>query len=148
MPITRNTNQSEISLEEFYLESISIGEKFGKENDFNVRAGKSMIQLLEMINEIFKDTQIWGLTSLKRLVIQKENDWKSDWYIIITGGGHEQYTIEYLLPKNIRPWENARVRGEAKNLEEAKRYLIIAMNECGGWKGNQELIQLTNELEE
>ncbi len=139
MPITRNTNQSKISLKEFYGELVSIGEKFGKENDFNLRVGKSMIQFLKMINETFKDTQLWGLTSLRRLVIQKENDWKSNWYIIITGVGHGKYKIEYLLPKNIRPWENAMVRGEAKNLREAKRYLIIAMNECGGWKDNQEL---------
>jgi hypothetical protein len=147
MPITRNTSQDKISLEEFYGELVSSGEKFGDKNDFNIRVGKGMIRFIEMINETFKETQLWGLTSLIRLIIQKENDWKSDWYVIISGGADENYKIEYLIPENKRPWKNAMVHGEANNLDEAKKYLIIAMNECGGWKDNDELEKLIRELE-
>jgi hypothetical protein len=147
MPITRNSSQDKISLEEFYEELISSGEKFGKENDFNIRVGKGMIQFLEMINKTFKQTQLWGLTSLIRLIIQKENDWKSDWYVIISGGTNGNYRIEYLISENKRPGENAKVQREAKNLNEAKKYLVIAMNECGGWKDNEELKRLTREIE-
>jgi hypothetical protein len=147
MPIKRNTNQEKLTLKEFYGELVSRGEKFEKISDFNVNVGKDMIRLLEMINETFKETQLWGLTSLIRLIIQKENDWASDWYVIISGGGAGNYRIEYLVPENKRPWKNARVQGEAKNLEEAKKYLIIAMNECEGWKDNKELQILTRELE-
>lgn len=148
MSITRNTSQDKISLEEFYGELVSNGEKFEKEGDFNIRLGKGMIRFLEMINETFKETQLWGLTSLIRLIIQKEDDWKSDWYVIISGGADENYRIEYLIPEDKRPWENAMVHGEAKNLDEAKKYLIIAMNECGGWKDNLELKTLIKKLKE
>ena len=141
MPIIRNTNQAKISLEEFYEDLVASGDKF------SIRAGKSMIRFLQMINKTFKETQLWGLTSLYRLVIQQENDWKSDWHVIISAGADENYRIEYLIPEDKRPWENAMVQGEAKNIDEAKKYLIIAMNECGGWKDNQELKRLRNESE-
>jgi len=37
------------------------------------------------------------------------------------------------------------VRGEAKSIKEAKKFLLIAMKECQGWKGNLELERLLYE---
>ena len=51
----------------------------------------------------------------------------------------KEYHFEYLVPKDKQPWENAYVRGQANDLEEAKKHLLIAMHECGGWAGNEEL---------
>jgi len=98
-----------------------------------------MIALLKVINSLFINTQLWGLTSHARLVIQSKDEWKSDWFVIINSVGLEEYYIEYLLPNHRGPWPNAIVRGEAKNLEEAKKYLLIAMRESEGWVGNKEL---------
>ncbi|NRB61676.1 MAG: hypothetical protein HRU40_01370, partial [Saprospiraceae bacterium] len=54
--------------------------------------------------------------------------------------------IEYLIPENKQPWEHAMVRGEAKSLEEAKKFLLIAMKKSEGWKGNLELERLLNDV--
>ena len=140
MPIKRCSDQRNITLETFYkdLSAISNVPRL-------IDAGAKMITLLNLINELFIDTQLWGLTSHDRLVIQSKDDWKSSWYIIIVSIGTEEYYFEYLLPTNKSPWENAMVRGEAKNLEAAKKYLLIAMRESEGWVGNKELEKLLKE---
>jgi len=106
-----------------------------------------MLDLLELINHTFTDTQLWGLASLYRLVIQAENDWKSPWYIIVSGVGNEYY-LEYLMPDDKSPWQGARVVGGAISIVEARRKLIIAMHECEGWSGNEELADLVRFLNE
>ena len=139
MPITRNTDQRSKTLEQFYLE-------ISQEDSYSSKSlGKLMLEFLEMINHTFKETQLWGLTSLYRLVIQAENDWKSPWYIIIRAMGNE-YHIEYLLPPQKSPWEGARVVGSATSIAEVKKCLVIAMNECDGWSNNQELSELIEHL--
>ena len=61
---------------------------------------QSPIEFVHMINEIFKETKLWGLTSLARLVIQSEDSWKSPGYVIIANNGPDDYYFEYLIPKN------------------------------------------------
>jgi hypothetical protein len=133
MPIKRSSDQKSMTLEEFYLEFTE------KSNNSYTDVGKKMLEMIEMINDTFKDTLLWGLTSHARLVIQAEDNWRADWYVIISNIGTDEYYFEYLLPDEEKPWPNATVRGEAKNLEEAKRYLLIAMHKSKGWFGNEEL---------
>jgi hypothetical protein len=141
MPITRNSDQRRQTLEQFYFE-------ISQEKNYSSKsAGKLMLDLLEMINHTFPDTQLWGLTSLYRLVIQAENASKSPWYIIVSGVGNE-YHLEYLMPDHKSPWQGARVVGGATSLAEARRKLIIAMHECEGWSGNEELAELVRFLNE
>lgn len=54
-----------------------------------------------------------------------------------TNIGAKEYHFEYLVPKDKQPAENAYVRGQANDLEEAKKYLLIAMHKCGGWAGKK-----------
>lgn len=117
-----------MTIEEFYLD-IAIEE---------AKVGEAMLQLIEVINSIFKETVVWGLTSHYRLVLQTIDESRAEWYVIVASSvGY--YYFEYLLPASKQPWENAYVRGEAYSLEEAKRYLLIAMRESGGWSDNEEL---------
>lgn len=148
MPIKRNSSQDITGLKEFYNELIGNPEAPEGTNFILSTAGKNMLRFIEMINETFKDTQLWGLTSVDRLVIQREDNSESEWYITIASIADGSFLVQYLMPTKKRPWKNAAVHGSAENLEEAKRLLIIAMNECEGWKENQELKELVKKLEE
>lgn len=104
-----------------------------------------MIQFIGVINSLFKQTQIWGLTSHARLILQSADDSASEWYVTISSIGHDYYFFEYLLPANKRPWSNAQVKGETQSLADAEKYLLIAMRESEGWLGNEELDKLLAE---
>lgn len=136
MPITRSSEQGSMTLEEFYTDFFSGGHPSYQE------AGKSMLQLISMINGMFPETTIWGLTSVARLVLQNEDNGAGEWYVILASSVDTFY-IEYLLPESKRPWNNAYVHGEAQSLEQLRQYLLIAMQECGGWPDNTELKRLT-----
>ncbi|MBJ6367515.1 hypothetical protein [Snuella sedimenti] len=137
MPITVCSKHSKKSLVEVYQE---LG---GYDNNpvWEIRS-KAMTDFIKLINEIFKKTQIWGLTSHDRLVLLTEDNWESNWYVIINNIGNNEYYFEYLIPEKKSPWRNGMVQGVAQSLEEAKKYLLIAMNESEGWKGNMELENL------
>ncbi len=66
MPITHSSDQPSKTLEQFYLE-VSQQESYSSKS-----TGKLMLDLLKMINNTFQDTQLWGLTSHHRLVIQRD----------------------------------------------------------------------------
>jgi hypothetical protein len=137
MPITVCTKHSKKSLIELYKE---LGE-YDKNPVWKIRSS-AMIELINLINENFKNTQIWGLTSHDRLVLLTENNWESNWFVIINNIGNHEYYFEYLIPEYKSPWRNGTVKGVAQSLNEAKKYLAIAMNETEGWKGNVELEKL------
>jgi hypothetical protein len=50
------------------------------------------------------------------------------------------------MPAHKAPWPYATVQGTPNSLEEAKKYLLIAMNESEGWKENLELRQFISEI--
>lgn len=134
MPIKRTSDQSQ-TLEQYYSEMLA------SENQLQQWKGRDMLAFIEVVNQTFVETQLYGLTSIDRLIIQAENSWKSDWYVIVSAVAGEYY-FEYLMPKSKAPWENALVRGTAKSLQETRRYLIVSMKESEGWKGNFELEKL------
>jgi hypothetical protein len=139
MPITRCSEQSRCSLEEFYQE-VSANKVYDP-----VGAGDAMLQLIAVINNLFRQTHIWGLTSHARLILQNADDSASGWYVTLSGFGSEYYCIEYLLPVSKQPWSNAQVQGSVQSLAELEKYLLIAMRESEGWIGNEELSRLLAE---
>lgn len=133
MPIKRCSAQKNISLEDFYIELSK------SSSDRYIVIGKRMLDVIKLINSIFIETDLIGLTSHERLLILVEDNWKSSWYVNIGNIGTDKYQIEYLMPKQKEPWSNATVRGEAKNIQDLKCYLLTAMERSEAWKGNNEL---------
>ncbi|WP_452227604.1 MULTISPECIES: hypothetical protein [unclassified Lacinutrix] len=127
MPIRRNTDQKSKTLTEFYSEL---------KNDSNVISkgvGTLMLNWIGRINSEFKETEIWGLTSHYHLILQNENDYTSNNYVVLTTG-MDEYHIEYLIPKELEPW-----KGATKSLDEAMEMLITAMINSKGWSKSTEL---------
>ena len=133
MPLVRCSDQPSKSLEEFYTE-ISNG------GDVDIAA--SMLEIIRRINGLFKETTIYGLTSLYHLKLLAEDTYQSPWYISIISSDPENTWIDYMLPQHQQPWPNARVKGEAASHDEAIKYIIIAMTESGAWADNEELKRL------
>lgn len=104
-----------------------------------------MLQLLNALNNVFKRTQLWGVTSHARLILHNGDDITLGGYVIISSVGLTFYTVEYLLPMIKRPWQNAKVTGEVDTLAQAVDYILIAMRESEDWVGNEELTELLAE---
>ena len=134
MPIRRSTYQSTESLESFYKRAEWTGAT-------KIIANK-MLELINIINEIFVDTYLIASTSHQRLCIQQDDDEKLSWLIIISNSASDEFHIQYKMPQNKSPWKNAWITGTAKDINEAKIYLIRAMKETGNWKNNSELNNL------
>ena len=142
MPITRCPDQSDDSLEEFYR---WIGTTPAA---WAVGTADAMGLLLTELNTLFKQTQLWGVTSHAKLNVQNYPDTAAGSFVSIigsSGAGQLWYTINYQLPAHKCPWPNAQVTGEADSLARAIDYLLIAMRESEGWLGNNELAKLLTE---
>lgn len=136
MPLVGNSKQNkERSIEDFYLDLKK------EKNPFWGSVSDSMLEFIRLINELFPQTTIWGLTSHSRLVLQASDKWDSEWFVIIKSLGNE-FQFQYLMPHYKSPWEDAFVKGVTRSLSGAKKYLLIAMKESGGWANNHELQQL------
>ena len=139
MPLLRCSEQRRQSLEEFYsgwtLES----------NPVSVRIGEAMLAVVAAINTTFVETKIYGLTSHAHLLLCPEDHVPADWYISLIANGQE-YCIEYKMTKAHRPWEGAVMKGATKSPEEFRRYIIIALFECGGWGKSTELERLYKDV--
>lgn len=132
MPIKRCSEQKHKTLEEFYAEFLP------EKNQFWVDVGTSMLRCIKLIDETFKETMIYGLTSHSALIFLAQDNSESDSFVTIHSSC-DDFHIEYLMVKNNRPWHNATVKGEAKSLDELKTLIIIAMAESQGWNGSLEL---------
>ena len=130
MPLFRCSDQPSKNLEEFYTE-ISMGGDEG--------IGNSMLEVIQRINDIFKETTIYGLTSLYHLKLLAQDTYQSPWYVSIISSGPELSYVDYLLPEDKQPWPDARVKGEVRSYDELIKCIIIAMIESGGWPDNEEL---------
>ena len=139
MPIIRNTEQDSPTLREYFARIDAWGA-----SEPGAQPRFKMNDLIDRIDATFVETTLFGLTSMTWLVIQAHDDYRSPWYITI-GRDDQGYSIQYLLPAELRPWKNASVHGEARDLEEAMQYLVLAMEACGGWAGNAELQRLATQ---
>jgi hypothetical protein len=101
--------------------------------------GQQMVQLLAVLNDLFPQMPLWGLTSMARLGLSSDAEFTSAWFVLVSSAIiPDSYQLEYLLPANQRPWEHAVVQGQSYSVEETKRYVLIAMRESEGWVGNLE----------
>src|SRR5688572_281702 len=107
MPLERISDQKSQTLEGFYLDVSKESSVVSKD------IGKTMLDFIREINEIFPNTVIWALTSLYRLVLLSNDDWKSKWYVIVSCLNNKEIYIEYLMPANQGPWPDATVKGTA-----------------------------------
>ena len=128
MPLIRISDQKHQTIEEFYQTIVE-----ESESSLSRESCKAMLDIISKLNVHFLDNKIWCLTSLQRLVLLKEDNWKSPWYIIIACLGFTEYYIEYLMPDELKPWEGATVRGTTNTLEKAVEYVLLAMKNSGGW---------------
>ncbi|WP_152559755.1 hypothetical protein [Hymenobacter sp. IS2118] len=134
MPIQRSPVQGRQTLEEYYQEIAN------SKDPVSQIVGQHMLRLLEVLNTLFPQLALWGLTSMARLGLSPDPHFKSSWFVLVGGAMLPgAYWLEYLLPASRRPWEHAFVRGESQSMEETMRYLLIAMRESEGWAGNVEL---------
>ena len=134
MPIKRSTYQSEETIESFYERPEWTG-------GFKL-ISKNMLKLIALINSNFTKTEFVVSTSHQRLCIQDKDDEKLNWIIIISNGALDEYYFEYKVPENKSPWDEAWMKGTAKNLNDAIVYLIKSMIETDIWKDNEELNEL------
>lgn len=141
MPIIRSSDQKNKTLEEFYKELTSSNATI-VENEI----GNAMLSFISMTNKTFIDTVLYGLTSHYALVIQATDKWDDDWFVTVYSIGDKKFQFEYKMTDAKSPWKYATVKGQANTIDEARSYLIIAMTESEGWKGNTELSDLYTEL--
>ena len=139
MPLTRCIGQSNKTLEAFYKEWAASDEVLSSD------IGKTMLRIIEEINNVFVATDMFGSTSLAHLLLYPTATMETAWYLSIIANPREYY-IEYKMPKDEQPWENATVKGIAQSLDEFMKYLIMAMTKCGGWAESKELAILYGQL--
>jgi hypothetical protein len=129
MPLIRSESQSGKSLEKFYLD-----QELGLEE-----GGKAMVSLITYINEYFKDTTLWGLTSHASLILKSESTYEGSSYVCISCYNGIEFNIDYLIPEEDQPWPHARISGVANGLECAFEYVLLAMKNSKGWEDCAEL---------
>lgn len=94
--------------------------------------GKEMLMWIDQLNKRLSSIEVWGLTSLFRLVLMSSDTHKGEWSVIIVGMP-THYKVEYLMPSEGAPWRNAYISGETKSLEEAVEMTLTAMERSGSW---------------
>ncbi|REC42941.1 MULTISPECIES: hypothetical protein [Chryseobacterium] len=101
MPILRRSEQNQQSLQDFYREFLpKPGDTFGN-------AGIPMLRILDFMNDTFRDTFIYGLTSHVHLLLFN-NDKDDKHYVEIIGfqsGSYEVFAVQYFF-------RSIRVRGK------------------------------------
>lgn len=138
MPIERCSDQKNQTLREFYSDL-----KKEKSNPTVWQTkGQAMLDLLDLIDQNFKETKIWGMTSHDTLVLQAKDGWESGWFVAINNIGTKEYYFEYRIPEDKCPWPYAVVKGVAPTIMNSIKYLAIAMKESGGWPDNKEVEKL------
>ncbi|TPN83866.1 hypothetical protein [Aquimarina algicola] len=131
MPIKRNRNQDDQTLIEFYTEKTKTPYGFTK------GAATLMLHWIERINEELKETKIWADTANLHLNLQNVDDFSENFVTIATST--DEYHIDYKVPSESEPWENARTRGSTKSLDDAMKMLKKAMIYSKGWIESSEL---------
>ena len=126
MQLERCKDQASSTLEQFYS-------SIAAHHDVSRSGAEAMLELIARLRAAPRELTIWGLTSHWRLCLLAENTPASPWYVITAALDHMNYYIEYLMPRELAPWPDARVQGEARSVEQAVQMTMIAIDLCGGW---------------
>lgn len=125
MPIKRSKSQPSQSLIEFYTEI--------EDNTTNY-LGETMLKWIDRLSAELPHLEIWGLTSLYRLVLMSSETHEGEWSVIIIGS-ENNYRVDYLIPKDENPpWENAYITGTTIDFEEAVKMSILAIKKSKAWQ--------------
>jgi hypothetical protein len=126
MQIARCSDQQPQTLEAFYEEWAARGPEVGVD-------GRAMLQLFVALRASPDPRRAWGLTSHAELYLLARDTYKSPWHVRVFARSWGGFEIDYLMPEASTPWANARVRGEAKTIDDAVAMIRIAMDRSGGW---------------
>jgi hypothetical protein len=131
MPLYRSPLQGHQPLQAYYHEIAN------RESPVDRLVGQQMGQLLAVLEDLFPQLPLWGLTSMARLGLSPDPEFTSSWLVLVSSAFlPDAYQVEYVLPVDRRPWEQAVVQGQSQSVAETKRYLLMAMRESEGWAGN------------
>ncbi|MFM2386509.1 MAG: hypothetical protein RL660_1266 [Bacteroidota bacterium] len=141
MPIVSSSTQNSKTLEEYY-------EDLTSENSTLIenKIGVAMLEFIGMVNDTFKHSTLFGLTSRNRLLIQPADDFEDAWFVAVDSLGDNKFQFAYKMSESESPWSNASVTGLANSVNEARDFLIIAMKESYGWSDNKELQRLYSKI--
>ena len=120
-------DQKKQPLDEFYTEVKHWEKTVSRE------VCRVMLSLIARLRALPDERRAFGLTSHLRLCLLAQDTWKSPWYVIISALDSRNYTVEYLVPPAVAPWEHAYVRGEARSEDEAVKMILTAMERSEGW---------------
>jgi hypothetical protein len=112
MPLTACTAYSDKALIAIYAELVNCSS-----NPVWKIKSDAINEIIHLINDAFKEIQIWALTSHDRLVLLTENNWETKCYVIIRNIRGSEYYFEYLIPETKRPWPDALIHGVAPSLK-------------------------------
>lgn len=130
MPIRRSKSQVHSTLQEFY-------EEFANgDHEILRRIGKTMLQWIKRIDESLPYATIYGLTSHMHLVLMPGETYRDDWAVRLMGTDND-YSVQYLMPKEDAPWPNAYVTGEFSDFDEAVEMSLKAIKLCGLWSAEE-----------
>src|SRR6266496_2038522 len=118
MPLKRISEQSSLSIEEYYLEIAT-----QKDPASIPERGKAMLALIQLLNAAIQKNIIWSLTSIDRLILLTEDKSSSQWFVKIASLRFDEFYIEYFLPNEKSPWPNAWITGMANSVEKARDYV-------------------------
>jgi hypothetical protein len=130
MPLLRSPDQGG-TLEEHYAAS-------RYEHSHLRPVAAQMLSLIKHLQEWYRKTEVWGLTSHLNLSLMAKPDSNDYKYVHIEATGGGEYTIGYLIPPSEAPWPKAHVIGYAKDIPEALKYIAIATRRSGGWPDSTE----------
>ena len=72
-----------------------------------------MLDFISMVNETFKNSTLFGLTSHHSLVIQATDNWEMVG-LTVYSIGDGKFQFEYKMSELESPWNYAIVKGQAK----------------------------------
>jgi hypothetical protein len=127
MKLERTSEQAGQSLDEFYRDLAQSPTSAWRS------IGSAMLSLVQRLREVPDPREVWCVTSHTGIALLAEPSWRSPWLVQILGQAGD-YTVDYLLPPQVAPWPDARVRGEAKTEDRALEMVLIAMKMSQGWK--------------
>ncbi|MBI2393236.1 MAG: hypothetical protein HYV09_26865 [Deltaproteobacteria bacterium] len=128
MRLVRCKDQSHETLEEFYGAS-----GVEEPTEFWLRAGQTMLALIDRLRALPDDRAAWGLTSHFHLILLAEDTSNSPWLVRIVAADATLYSVAYLMPERFAPWPNAYVTGESRSEDEAVAMILKAMEMSKGW---------------
>lgn len=129
MPIKRSISQSQQSLIEFYKEAVDSNELV------TMDIGKTMLRIIQRIDNYFVFNQIWGLTSLYHLQLLTGSDASSEAPISFIGNdGSYKLATQYIPELN-----DYQVNQEFNNEDAFFEHLLLEMRKFEPWKHYDEL---------